>query len=49
MQRYEELPQQQKNEPIYSVTDGISSFYTKREYLRNFRHFWIAHRLIQKL
>lgn len=36
MQRYEQEKQEQK---IYSVTDGISSFYTKREYLRNFNHF----------
>ncbi len=36
MQRYEQEKQEQK---IYSVTDGISSFYTKREYFRNFNHF----------
>lgn len=39
------LPQQSQQttaraeDVIYSVTDGISSFYTKREYHRNFKHF----------
>ena len=33
------MQNEQQTDIIYSVTDGISSFYTKREYLRNFRHF----------
>jgi integrase len=32
-------PLQQEPEIIYSVTDGLSSSYTKREYRRNFKRF----------
>jgi hypothetical protein len=38
--RLRQLPSpQQEPDPIYSITDGLSSLYTKREYRRNFKRF----------
>ena len=36
----QQTQQEQQQEPItYSVSDGLSSYFTKREYVRNFNHF----------